>query len=76
MEARKGLTVNRIVHITNDGDDRSDGFVMPVRSWKRALTVKGGDNSIEIRIHGAAIKRISKEIAKREAKWKRWKKAR
>ena len=27
-----------------------------------------------MRVHGAAIKRISKEIAKREAKWRRWKK--
>lgn len=55
--------MNRIVYITNDGDDKNDGFVMPVRSWKRALKLKGGDNSIEMRIHGAAIKRVSKEIA-------------
>jgi hypothetical protein len=67
--------MSRMLYITNDGDDRNDGFVMPVYSWKRALRLKGGDNSIDMQIEGAAIKRITKEIAKREAKWKRWKKA-
>jgi hypothetical protein len=65
--------MTRVIYISNHGDDKNDGFVMPIRSWKRALKIKRGDNSIEVHIGGDAIRRLTKEIARREAKWKRWK---
>jgi hypothetical protein len=64
--------MSRTIYIANNGDDRNDGFVTPVYSWKRALRLKSGDNSIAMHIDGAALKRIHKEIVKREAKRKRW----
>jgi hypothetical protein len=73
-ESREGANVKKMVCISNGGDDKNDGFKTPVYSWKRALKLKGGDNSIDVFIDGAATKRISKEIAKAEPKWRRWKK--
>jgi|RhiMetdeSRZDD1v2_1073273.scaffolds.fasta_scaffold2741010_1 hypothetical protein len=65
----------KMIHITEDGDDKRDGLSLEssVHSWKRARKLQGGDSSVDMFVSGASVKRIKKEIAgnaKKKAKKK------